>query len=470
MQQDRQGPLSRFKVIDLTRARAGPTAARHFADWGADVIKVEMPIASDEDGLGGSRHGPDFFNLHRNKRSITLNLKTPEGVSILKQLAETADVLIENYRPDVKKRLGIDYETLRKLNPRLVYVSLSGFGQTGPYANRPGFDQVAQGMGGLMSITGLPGQGPVRVGIPIADLSAGNYAAMGAFVALLEREISGEGQWVQTSLLQAQISMLDFQAARWTVARDVPKQAGNDHPTSIPTGVFPTSDGHINIAASGQHIFARMCKAIGAEALLEDPDFASGDKRSQHRQRLNAEIGRCTKTYSSLDSGMLDPDRFRHSPAVAHARPAALHGVLDAVQELEAGRYLTRGQVGVLAEVETGVRSRVGIGFGADAPDRAEVGVADGTDVSDQAADEVEVGGGVRQAAQAVLHERGQPLLEHIVVVEDVRAVERGRLGEVGGGPHHRVGQHAERQVALVGDVSQPSRMHVGRRGRRPSW
>ena len=301
MQQDRQGPLSRFKVIDLTRARAGPTAARHFADWGADVIKVEMPIESDEDGLGGSRHGPDFFNLHRNKRSIALNLKTPEGVSILKQLAETADVLIENYRPDVKQRLGIDYETLRKLNPRLVYVSLSGFGQTGPYANRPGFDQVAQGMGGLMSITGLPGQGPVRVGIPIADLSSGNYAAMGAFVALLEREISGEGQWVQTSLLQAQISMLDFQAARWTVARDVPKQAGNDHPTSIPTGVFPTSDGHINIAASGQHIFARMCKAIGAEALLEDPDFAGGDKRSQHRQRLNAEIGRFTKTYTSLD-------------------------------------------------------------------------------------------------------------------------------------------------------------------------
>jgi crotonobetainyl-CoA:carnitine CoA-transferase CaiB-like acyl-CoA transferase len=301
MQQDRQGPLSRFKVIDLTRARAGPTAARHFADWGADVIKVEMPLETDEDGLGGSRHGPDFFNLHRNKRSIALNLKTPEGVGILKQLAETADVLIENYRPDVKKRLGFDYETLRKLNPRLVYVSLSGFGQTGPYADRPGFDQVAQGMGGLMSITGLPGQGPVRVGIPIADLSSGNYAAMGALIALLEREISGEGQWVQTSLLQAQISMLDFQAARWTVAREVPKQAGNDHPTSIPTGVFATSDGHINIAASGQHIFARMCKAIGAEALLEDPDFASGDKRSQHRQRLNAEIGRFTKTYTSLD-------------------------------------------------------------------------------------------------------------------------------------------------------------------------
>ncbi len=301
MPHDRQGPLNRFKVIDLTRARAGPTAARHFADWGADVIKVEMPIELEEDGLGGSRHGPDFFNLHRNKRSIALNLKTPEGVAILKKLAETADVLVENYRPDVKKRLGIDYETLRPLNPRLVYVSLSGFGQTGPYANRPGFDQVAQGMGGLMSITGLPGQGPVRVGIPIADLSSGNYAAMGALIALLEREVSGEGQWVQTSLLQAQIAMLDFQAARWTVARDVPKQAGNDHPTSIPTGVFPTSDGHINIAASGQHIFARMCKAMGAERLLADADFATGEKRSQHRQRLNAEIGSFTKTYTSLD-------------------------------------------------------------------------------------------------------------------------------------------------------------------------
>src|SRR5215475_2210099 len=274
MHQNRQGPLSRFKVIDLTRARAGPTAARHFADWGADVIKVEMPHSAEDDPMGGSRHGPDFFNLHRNKRSMTLNLKKPEGVAVLKKLAATADVLIENYRPDVKHRLGIDYETLRALNPRLIYVSLSGFGQDGPYANRPGFDQIAQGMGGLMSITGLPGQGPVRVGIPIADLSSGNYAAMGAFIALIERETSGEGQWVQTSLLQAQIAMLDFQAARWSVARQVPGQAGNDHPTGIPTGVFPTSDGHINIAASGQHIFGRCCKALDAESLLKDPDFA----------------------------------------------------------------------------------------------------------------------------------------------------------------------------------------------------
>jgi crotonobetainyl-CoA:carnitine CoA-transferase CaiB-like acyl-CoA transferase len=301
MTADRQGPLSRFKVIDLTRARAGPTAARHFADFGADVIKVEVPSAGDDDALGGDRDGPDFFNLHRNKRSLSLNLKMAEGVAILKKLAASADVLIENYRPDVKHRLGIDYETLRAINPRLVYVSLSGFGQDGPYANRPGFDQIAQGMGGLMSITGLPGQGPVRVGIPIADLSTGNYAAMGALIALLEREISGEGQWVKTSLLQSQISMLDFQAARWTVARQVPGQAGNDHPTSIPTGVFPTADGHINIAASGQHIFKRLCEALDAPGLISDPDFATAEKRSENRGRLNAELGACTKRYRSVE-------------------------------------------------------------------------------------------------------------------------------------------------------------------------
>jgi crotonobetainyl-CoA:carnitine CoA-transferase CaiB-like acyl-CoA transferase len=296
---NRKGPLSRFKVIDLTRARAGPTAARHFADFGADVIKVEMPMADGEDVMGGDRDDPDFFNLHRNKRSLTLNLKTAEGVAILKKLAATADVLIENYRPDVKHRLGINYETLRALNPRLVYVSISGFGQDGPYANRPGFDQIAQGMGGLMSITGLPGQGPVRVGIPIADLSTGNYAAMGALIALLERDISGEGQWVQASLLQSQISMLDFQAARWTVARQVPKQAGNDHPTSIPTGVFPTADGHINIATAGQHIYKRLCEALDAPGLVTDPDFATGPKRSENRERLNAEIAACTRRFSS---------------------------------------------------------------------------------------------------------------------------------------------------------------------------
>src|SRR4249919_1012785 len=292
--------LNRFTVLDLTRVRAGPTCVRQLADWGANCIKIEMPEhMADAEGLGGPREGSNFQNLHRNKRSITLNLKSPEGVAVLKKMAAKADVVVENYRPDVKKRLGIDYAALSAANPKLIYASISGFGQDGPYADRPGFDQIAQGMGGLMSITGLPGQGPVRVGVPIADLSSGMYAAMGALIALLERDVSGEGQWVTTSLLQAKISMLDFQAARWTVAGDVPGQAGNDHPTGIPTGVFPTSDGHINIAASGQHIYERCCKALGAESLIKDPDYANGALRSKNRKRLNAELGEFTKRYTS---------------------------------------------------------------------------------------------------------------------------------------------------------------------------
>ncbi|HEX5325208.1 MAG TPA: CoA transferase [Acetobacteraceae bacterium] len=294
---DHPGPLSRFTVLDLTRVRAGPTAVRQLADWGATVIKIEAP--EGDGGLGGDRHGPDFQNLHRGKRSLTLNLKTPEGITILKRLAATADVLVENYRPDVKHRLGIDYAALRAGNPRLVYASISGFGQDGPYRDRPGFDQIAQGMGGLMSITGLPGQGPVRVGIPVADLTAGIFCAMGILIALLEREQSGEGQWVQSNLLAAQIAMLDFQAARWLIGHEVPGQAGNDHPTSIPTGVFPTADGHINIAASGNEIYRRFCTAIDAPQLAEDPDFSTGASRSKHRQRLNAAIAAATRHRSS---------------------------------------------------------------------------------------------------------------------------------------------------------------------------
>jgi len=291
-------PLSRFTVIDLTRARSGPTAVRQLADWGADVLKIESP---GDDADIGSRHGSDFQNLHRNKRSLTLNLKDPDGIAILKRLAERADVIVENYRPDVKHRLGIDYETLRAINPRLVYASISGFGQDGPYRDRPGFDQIAQGMGGLMSITGLPGQGPVRAGIAIADLTAGVFCAMGILIALLEREESGEGQWVQSSLLAAQIAMLDFQAARWLISGEVPEQAGNNHPTSIPTGVFATADGHINIAASGGEIFARLCKALGAEGLATHPAFATGKARLRNRDQLNHAIETITRTRSSAE-------------------------------------------------------------------------------------------------------------------------------------------------------------------------
>ena len=281
--------LARFTVLDLTRVRSGPTCVRQLADWGANVIKIEMPPGVEE-SMGGPRDGPDFQNLHRNKRSMTLNLKTPAGLAAFKRMVKKADIVVENFRPDVKKRLGIDYKTLARINPRLIYASISGFGQDGPYANRPGFDQIAQGMGGLMSVTGLPGQGPVRVGIPIADLSAGLFASLGILVALLEREKSKKGQQICTSLLQAQIFMLDFQAARYLVSGEVAGQAGNNHPTSAPTGVYKTKDSYINIATAGQTIWKRFCEAIAAPAMLKNPDYANGAARSKHRDALNAEI------------------------------------------------------------------------------------------------------------------------------------------------------------------------------------
>ena len=284
--------LSPYTVLDLTRVRSGPTCVRQLADWGANVIKIEDP-ESDKVGLGGPRSGSDFQNLHRNKRSITLNLKSKAGQEVFHTLARKADVIVENYRPDVKKRLRIDYDTISKLNPRIVYGSISGFGQDGPLADRPGFDQIAQGMGGLMSITGEPGKGPMRVGIPIADLTAGIFCSQGILLALMERERSGKGQWVQTSLLQAQVFMLDFQATRWLMDNEVPPQAGNDHPTSIPTGVFKTSDGFINIAVAGQKMWERFA-ALFDDPGFEDPDFSDGKGRSKNRKKLNALIEKHT--------------------------------------------------------------------------------------------------------------------------------------------------------------------------------
>ncbi len=294
--------LQKLRVLDLTRVRAGPTCVRMFADFGADVIKIESPPGVDpNENMGGPRHGGDFQNLHRNKRSVALNLKTPDGLTIFKKLAATADIVVENYRPDVKFRLGFDYESLKQINPRIILASISGFGQGGPYATRPGFDQIAQGMGGLMAITGLPGQGPVRAGIAVADSSAGLYAALGIMIALLERETSGAGQWVQTSLLHSQIAMLDFQAARYLMSDEVPQQAGNDHPTSMPTSVYKTANGHINIAASGDGNWRRLCQAIAREDMLRDPRFDAEAKRSDNRIALNAEINQSSVAYKSAD-------------------------------------------------------------------------------------------------------------------------------------------------------------------------
>ena len=292
--------LSHIRVIDLTRVRSGPTAVRQLADWGADVIKVEAPESVEPDGaLGASRHTSDFQNLHRNKRSITLNLKQPEAIEILMKLVETSDVVVENFRPDVKERLGVDYESLKSRNPKIILASISGFGQDGPYAKRPGFDQIAQGMGGLMSITGAPGEGPMRVGIPVADLTAGLFCAMGIQTALLEREKSGLGQWVNTSLLQAQIFMLDFQAARWLSENHVAGQAGNNHPTSVPTGVFKTSDGSINLAVAGETIWKRFVEAVDKGEWLEMDEFKNAKERLKNRDYLNKLIEEVTITKTS---------------------------------------------------------------------------------------------------------------------------------------------------------------------------
>ncbi|UYO94904.1 CaiB/BaiF CoA transferase family protein [Pollutimonas sp. M17] len=284
--------LKRFRVIDLTQVRAGPTACRQLADWGADVIQVQMPEHMRGDDTLGGQDGSDYQYTHRNKRSITLNLKEPEGIATLKRLIGTADVVVENFRPDVKYRLGIDYETLSVDHPGLVYASISGFGQTGPYANRPGFDQIAQGTSGLMSVTGLPDQGPLRVGIPIADLCAGIFAAQGILVALLERESSGKGQWLHTSLLESLVYMMDFQTSRYLIDGEVATPAGNYHPTSIPTGVYKARDGYMNIAVFGSKIWERFCDILGAPEWVTDERYHDKPSRSVNRDSLNAEINR----------------------------------------------------------------------------------------------------------------------------------------------------------------------------------
>jgi crotonobetainyl-CoA:carnitine CoA-transferase CaiB-like acyl-CoA transferase len=289
-------PLEPYSVVDLTRARSGPTCVRQLAEMGARVVKVE---SREQDDF--TRDEFDFQNLHRNKRSMTLDLKHPRGVEVLTKLVAMSDILVENFRPDVKHRLGIDYETLSRVNPRLIYASISGFGQSGPYRDRPGYDQIAQGLGGLMSVTGLPGQGPVRVGIPVADLTAGMFLAHGVLVALLERERSGKGQWVHTSLLEAMVRMLDFQTTRWLIGKEIPPQAGNDHPTGIPTGVFKTADGHMNIAASGQHMYRRLCEALDVRHLIDDPRFTTPQDRSKNRLACNAELEKATVTKTSAE-------------------------------------------------------------------------------------------------------------------------------------------------------------------------
>jgi crotonobetainyl-CoA:carnitine CoA-transferase CaiB-like acyl-CoA transferase len=287
-------PLSRITVLDLTLARAGPTCVRHLADWGANIIRIE-PVETIGEDLAGKRSGFDFQNLHRNKKMVRLNLKSPEGHAAFMKLAAKADVIIENMRAEVKHRLKISYDDVKKINPRLIYGSISGFGQSGPYGKRAGVDQIVQGMGGLMSITGLPGQGPVRVGIAIADLTAGNLLAFAVMTALFERVTTGVGRWVHTSLLEAQVFMLDFQASRYLMKGEVAGQAGNDHPTGVPTGVFPASDGMFNIAAASARVFLRCCDALGKPEWKDRDDWNTQAKRSAKRKEINSSIAEITR-------------------------------------------------------------------------------------------------------------------------------------------------------------------------------
>ena len=349
--------FSHLRVLDLSRVRAGPSCVRQFADFGADVIKIESPPGVDpNDGMGGARSGSDFQNLHRNKRAITLNLKLDEGKEVFARLARSADVVVENYRPDVKYRLGVDYASLERINPRLILASISGFGQDGPYVERPGFDQIAQGMSGLMSVTGFPGQGPVRSGAAIADVSAGLFAALGIMTALIERERSGRGQWVQSSLLHAGIALADFQAARYLKEGEVPPQVGNDHPTSMPTSAYRTADGHINVAAAGDGMWQRLCKAIGREALLARAEFKDQPLRAKNRVALNAEINTALATRKSAEwvvalneagvpcGPIYAMDQVFADPQVQHIKAAAevKHPTLGAFRVVNQAATLSR--------------------------------------------------------------------------------------------------------------------------------
>jgi crotonobetainyl-CoA:carnitine CoA-transferase CaiB-like acyl-CoA transferase len=286
LESGRRGPLSHLTIVDLSRVRSGPMATRQFADWGADVIRVEA-IDDKTDGMAGRRNSTDYENTHRNKRSISIDIKNPDGKAVLLDLVRRADIVVENFRPNVKYKLGIDYETLAAINPRLIYASISGYGETGPHAMRPGLDQVIQGVSGLMSVTGEPGGRPMRVGIPIGDLTAGLFAAIAMMTALEERHVSGRGQWVQINLMQSLLTLMDFQAVRYLIDGDVAKPAGNHHPVFIPTGTFQTADGYINIAASGGELWRKLCAVIGRPDLVADERFVNDPLRSKNREALN---------------------------------------------------------------------------------------------------------------------------------------------------------------------------------------
>lgn len=335
------GPLAGIRVVDLTQARAGPTCVRQLADLGADVIALQR-----RDGGGPfSSLGADGANLHRNKRSVAVDLATAAGRAVFFRLVERADVVVENFRPDVKARLGIDPDAVWAVNPRVVYASISGFGQDGPYAARPGVDQIAQGLGGLMSVTGPPGSGPWRVGIAISDTAAGTLLTQGVLAALIARDRTGRGQWVHTSLLEAMVSFMDFQAARWLIDGEVPGQEGNQHPTMVPMGAYPTADGHLNVSALRD--FGAFCALLDAPELAEDPRYVDFASRHAHRAELDADLARILRTRPTAEWVERLAEHVPCGPVLA------VDGVFadPQVQHLQLTRRVphpTRGEIDVL--------------------------------------------------------------------------------------------------------------------------
>jgi formyl-CoA transferase len=287
-QKGEKSALADILVVDLTTVRSGPTCTKILADFGADVVRIERP-----GDFEGGRDSYDLMDLQRNKKSVVLNLQDPRGIEILKRLTAKADVLVENFRPEVKHRLGIDYETLSRENPRLIYGSISGFGQEGPYRDRPGYDQIVQGMSGLMWLTGTAESAPLRSGIPIGDLLAGYFCAMGILVALHERQHSGRGQYIATSLLEALIGSLSFQGIRYLNTGEVPPPVGNHHPLTAPMGVYRAKDGFMNLAVGNDEMWKRLCQALGVSELAEDPRFAQRQARLKNRRELDAIVIRC---------------------------------------------------------------------------------------------------------------------------------------------------------------------------------
>lgn len=287
------GPLAGVVVLDLTRALAGPYCTLMLGDLGADVLKVEPPGGDETRTWGPPFIGGEssyFLTVNRNKRSLTLNLKAPAAREVLYRLVQQADVLVENFRPGTLARLGLSPEQALALNPRLIYTAVTGFGQDGPRRDQPAYDQILQGMGGVMSLTGTEESGPMKAGIPIGDLAAGMFAAFATVAALYERTRSGQGQVIDASMLAGQVALLSYQAGAYFATGRPPRRTGNRHPLIAPYETLPTADGYINVAVANEAIWARFCQALGLEALQHDPRFATNPDRVTNREALVAAI------------------------------------------------------------------------------------------------------------------------------------------------------------------------------------